>query len=243
LKLLFDFLPIIVFFVAYKWAGIYWATGAAVVVSTLQIGVLRALRRPIDKTQWFNLALLAGLGGLTIALRDERFIMWKPSLINWAFAVAFGLSLFSQRPLTERMLGTQLALPRVVWRRLTVGWVAFFLLSGALNAYVAFVYQVTPQSLSAEQQTTYAQVATDDAAYAQVIEGKALADLDAAQRADLAGQAPAQRQAAYLHKLHQDLWVNFKLFGLMGLTLAFVLAQAVYIGRHMPRQDAAGSAA
>jgi intracellular septation protein len=121
--------------------------------------------------------------------------------------------------------------------------VAFFLLSGALNAYVAFVYQVTPQSLSAEQQTTYAQVATDDAAYAQVIEGKALADLDAAQRADLAGQAPAQRQAAYLHKLHQDLWVNFKLFGLMGLTLAFVLAQAVYIGRHMPRQDAAGSAA
>lgn len=243
MKLLFDFLPIIVFFAVYKWAGIYSATGAAVAVSALQIAMLRVLRRPVDKTQWFNLALLAGLGGLTIALRDERFIMWKPSLINWAFAVAFGLSLCSQRPLTERMLGTQLALPRAVWRRLAVGWVLFFALSGALNAYVAFVYQVTPQSLSAEQQTTYAQVANDDAAYAQAVQGKALADLDAAQRTDLAGLAPAQRQAAYLHKLHQDLWVNFKLFGLMGLTLAFVLAQAVYIGRHMPQQDAAGSTA
>lgn len=244
MKLLFDFLPIIVFFAAYKWAGIYWATGAAVAVAALQIVVLRVLRRPIDKTQWLNLALLAGLGGLTIALRDERFIMWKPSLINWAFATAFGLSLFSQRPLTERMLGTQLVLPRSVWRRLTVGWVLFFLLSGALNVYVAFVYRVTPQSLNADRQVTYAQVATDDGAYARAVEGKALADLDAPQRTALAALSPAERQAAYLHKLHQDIWVNFKLFGLLGLTLLFVLAQGVYLSRHLspdtkPRESTA----
>ena len=243
MKLLFDFLPIIVFFAAYKWAGIYWATGAAVAVSAAQIAALRVLRRPVDKTQWFNLALLAGLGGLTIALRDERFIMWKPSLINWAFGIAFALSLFSQKPLTERMLGEQLALPRAVWRRLTVGWVLFFVLSGALNAYVAFVYQVTPQSLDAQEQTLYAQVATDDGAYAQAVEGRALAELDAADRAALAAQTPAQRQAAYLHKLHQDLWVNFKLFGLLGLTLAFVLAQGVYIGRYLQPAGATESAA
>jgi intracellular septation protein len=242
-KLLLDFLPIVVFFAVYKWAGIYWATGAAVAVSAVQIAVLRVLRRPIDKTQWFNLALLAGLGGLTIALRDERFIMWKPSLINWAFGIAFGLSLLGQRPLTERMLGEQLVLPRAVWRRLTVGWVLFFALSGAANAYVAFVYQVTPQSLSASQQATYAQVATDDGAYAQAVEGKALADLDAADRATLAAQTPAERQAAYLHKLHQDFWVNFKLFGLLGLTLAFVLAQGLYIGRYVQPAGAARSAA
>jgi intracellular septation protein len=244
LKLLFDFLPIIVFFAAYKWAGIYWATAAAVAVAALQIVILRVLRRPIDKTQWFNLALLAGLGGLTIALRDERFIMWKPSLINWAFAVAFGLSLFSQRPLTERMLGAQLALPRGVWRRLTVGWVLFFLLSGALNVYVAFVYQVTPQSLNDGRQVTYAQVATDDGAYARAVQGKALADMDAAQRTALTALSPAERQAAYLHKLHQDIWVNFKLFGLLGLTLLFVLAQGVYLSRHLspdtkPRESTA----
>lgn len=244
MKLLFDFLPIIVFFAAYKWAGIYWATAAAVAVAALQIVILRVLRRPIDKTQWFNLALLAGLGGLTIALRDERFIMWKPSLINWAFAVAFGVSLFGQRPLTERMLGAQLVLPRRVWRRLTVGWVLFFLLSGALNAYVAFIYQVRPQSLDADRQAIYAQVAEDDSAYARAVQGKALADMDAAQRTALAALSPAERQAAYLHKLHQDIWVNFKLFGLLGLTLLFVLAQGVYLSRHLspdtkPRESTA----
>jgi intracellular septation protein len=234
LKLLFDFLPIIVFFAAYKWAGIYWATGAAVAVAALQIVILRLLHRPIDKSQWFNLALLAGLGGLTIALRDERFIMWKPSLINWAFAIAFGLSLFGKRSLTERMLGAQLVLPQAVWRRLTAGWMLFFLLSGVLNAYVAFVYRVTPQSLNVDRQVTYVQVAQDDGVYARAVEGKALAELDAGQRAALRAQAPAQRQAAYLHKLHRDFWVNFKLFGLLGLTLVFVLAQGVYVSRHLP---------
>jgi len=233
LKLLLDFLPILVFFAVYKWAGIYWATGAAVAVAALQIVVLRVLRRPIDKTQWFNLALLAGLGGLTIALRDERFIMWKPSLINWAFALGFALSLFSRTPLTERMLGAQVALPRGIWQRLTLAWALFFVVSGALNAYVAFVYQVTPQSLDADRQAIYAQVAADDGAYARAVEGKALADMDAAQRAEMAALAPAQRQTAYLHKLHQDIWVNFKLFGLLGLTLLFVLAQGVYLSRHL----------
>ena len=239
MKLLFDFLPIIVFFAAYKWAGIYWATGAAVAVAALQIVVLRVLRRPIDKTQWFNLALLAGLGGLTIALRDERFIMWKPSLINWAFAIGFGLSLFGRRPLTERMLGAQLALPRGVWRRLTVGWVLFFVLSGALNAYVAFVYQVTPQSLDADRQAIYAQVA-DGRRRLRACGRRARPwrIWTPPQRAELTALAPAQRQAAYLHKLHQDIWVNFKLFGLLGLTLLFVLAQGVYVSRHLPPDTA-----
>lgn len=243
MKLLFDFLPIVVFFVVYKLAGIYWATGAAVILAALQIVVMAALRRPIEKSQWFNLALLGGMGGLTIALHDERFIMWKPSLIDWAFAVGFGLSLLGQVPLTERMLGAQLELPRAVWRRLTVGWVMFFVISGLLNAYVAFVYQVTPASLSADQRTVYSQVAVDDAAYAKAVEDKAVTQLDIEQHAALASMAPKQRQAAYLTKLHRDLWVNFKLFGLLGLTLLFMVLQGIYVSRHLPRAPASESTA
>lgn len=244
MKLLFDFLPIVVFFAAYKFAGIYWATGAAVAVAAGQIIVLRVLRRPVDKTQWFNLALLGGLGGLTIALQDERFIMWKPSLINWAFAIAFAFSLFGRASLTERMLGAQLVLPRPVWRRLTWAWVGFFLLSGALNAYVAFVYEVSPHGLGVQEQVIYQQVAVDDQAYAQGVHGKTLTDLSAQQRTELSVLAPGARQAAYLQKLHRDLWVNFKLFGLLGLTLLFALAQGVYVSRHLapaaePRESAA----
>jgi intracellular septation protein len=31
----------------------------------------------------------------------------------------------------------------------------------------------------------------------------------------------------------EDTWVNFKLFGMMGLTLVFVFAQAFYLSRYM----------
>src|SRR4030042_1438964 len=35
------------------------------------------------------------------------------------------------------------------------------------------------------------------------------------------------------YRFSEETWVNFKLFGLLGLTLAFVLAQALYLSRHM----------
>src|SRR5512141_1995105 len=34
-----------------------------------------------------------------------------------------------------------------------------------------------------------------------------------------------------------DTWVNFKLFGGMGLMLAFVIAQSVYLARHMEQKE------
>ncbi len=35
------------------------------------------------------------------------------------------------------------------------------------------------------------------------------------------------------YRFATDTWVNFKLFGTLGLTLAFVVAQALYVGRHV----------
>ncbi|MBT3348189.1 MAG: septation protein A [Thiotrichales bacterium] len=35
----------------------------------------------------------------------------------------------------------------------------------------------------------------------------------------------------------EDIWVNFKLFGVMGLTFAFVIAQAFYMTRYVEEQD------
>jgi intracellular septation protein len=32
----------------------------------------------------------------------------------------------------------------------------------------------------------------------------------------------------------EDTWVNFKLFGMMGLTFVFVFGQALYLSRYMP---------
>ncbi len=35
-----------------------------------------------------------------------------------------------------------------------------------------------------------------------------------------------------------ETWVNFKLFGMLGLTLAFVLGQSIYLYRYMPQPSA-----
>ncbi|MEG0678046.1 MAG: septation protein IspZ, partial [Comamonas sp.] len=35
-----------------------------------------------------------------------------------------------------------------------------------------------------------------------------------------------------------DTWVNFKLFGGMGLMLVFVIAQAIYMSRYLPQESA-----
>lgn len=35
----------------------------------------------------------------------------------------------------------------------------------------------------------------------------------------------------------ENTWVNFKLFGMLGLTLVFVVAQAAYMSRHLKIDD------
>ncbi len=34
-------------------------------------------------------------------------------------------------------------------------------------------------------------------------------------------------------------WVDFKFYGMMGLTFAFVIAQAFYLAKHMPQETEA----
>lgn len=38
-------------------------------------------------------------------------------------------------------------------------------------------------------------------------------------------------------KVRMDNWVDFKLFGLMGLTLIFIILQAIYLSRHISVED------
>ncbi len=39
------------------------------------------------------------------------------------------------------------------------------------------------------------------------------------------------------YRFPTDVWVNFKLFGTMGLTIAFVIAQALYLGRYVQEES------
>ena len=139
MKFLFDLLPVALFFVAFKFWGIYVATAVAIGATVLQIGVLAALRRKIDTMLWVSLAIIVVFGGATLALHDETFIKWKPTVLYWMFAVALaGSALLFGRNLIRAMLGAQIQLPDAVWGRLNWTWVAFFAFMGCANLYVAF---------------------------------------------------------------------------------------------------------
>jgi intracellular septation protein len=163
MRFIFDLLPVILFFAAYRWAGhdaataaqwlaqiglagvaekvapILLATGVAIAASIAQVGTLLALRRRIDTMLWVSLALIIGMGGLTLWLQDPVFIMWKPTLLYWTFAATLGGSAWLlRRNLIQTLMGEQMELPAPVWARLNLAWVAFFAAMGALNLYVAY---------------------------------------------------------------------------------------------------------
>src|SRR5690606_11602146 len=138
-KFLFDLFPLILFFVAYRYADIYVATGAAMAAGVAQIAWLRVRRKTIETMHWVNLGVILVFGGATLLLHDEAFIKWKPTVLYWLFGGALlGARLLAGRNLIRRLLQGQITLSEAVWDRLNASWAAFFLAAGALNLYVAF---------------------------------------------------------------------------------------------------------
>ena len=202
MKILFDFLPIALFFGMFKYAeghkdwaastatewlgfmvsgGVVGATEAPVLLATVvvivatlaQILWLKARGKNVDPMLWVSLGLVTALGSATIYFHSESFIKWKPTVLYWVMG---GALLFGQLVLKKNgiksLMGAQMDLPDSIWRLVNFSWVAFFTIMGFLNLWVAFNFPTAT-------------------------------------------------------------WVNFKLFGGLGLMMLFVLVQAVYLNKHI----------
>lgn len=173
MKFLRDFLPILLFFIAYKRHDIYVATGVLIIASVAQITWMWLRHRHIENMPLITTGLVAVLGGATLIFQDESFVKWKPTVVNWVLAAVFCASqLIGKKTLIERLMGAAMTLPHAVWVRLNLAWVAFFAAMGAANLYVMYQFDT-------------------------------------------------------------NTWVNFKLFGILGLTFTFVVAQALYLAHHL----------
>lgn len=201
MKILFDLLPIILFFAAYKVAGAYdaaalefatrWlgdgisasqapiliATAVAILATVGQIAWVWVRHRKVDRMMWVSLGLIVVLGGATLVFHNPDFIKWKPTALYWLFAVTLiGSAALLRKNLIRAMLQQQIHLPDAIWSRLNIAWSVFFVLMGALNLYIAYSFS-------------------------------------------------------------EDAWVNFKLFGGLGLMLLFVLGQGYYLSRHIEEES------
>ena len=137
MKILFDYFPIVLFFITYKVYDIYAATAIAIAASVLQVAYLLVRRRKVETTHWLTLFLIVIFGGLTLFLQDEQFIKWKPTVINWLFGIAFlGSHFVGKKTFVERMMNQAVELPEMIWRRLNLMWALFFVVLGGVNWFV-----------------------------------------------------------------------------------------------------------
>ncbi|MBH1964613.1 MAG: septation protein A [Comamonadaceae bacterium] len=141
MKLLLDFAPIVLFFIAYKLEGIYVGTAVLMAATTLQMVIIYLMDKKLSTMHKATLALILIFGTLTLVLQDERFIKWKPTVLYTAMAIALAVALWGfGKNFLKIMLGSQLSLPEPVWVRLNTIWVLYCLFMAAINGYVAAFY-------------------------------------------------------------------------------------------------------
>lgn len=217
MKFLFDVFPLLLFFAAYVLFGVYKATGTAIVASVVQVTVYWLRHRKFEKLHLISLALITGMGGLTIALHDKSFIMWKPTVLHWLFAVFFlGSQYVGDKPLIQRAMdisGQSIELPVHAWRRLNLSWVFMFLLAGAVNIYFVLEYQSAETALR------------------QAVPGITQQQLDKFNcTEDFADHA---RELCLAASSKEKLWVYFKVPGTIALLVILAIGQAFYLARFM----------
>jgi intracellular septation protein len=140
---LLDFVPVALFVIVFFLTDIFYATGALMIGVTAQVLVYLALKKPLSRelkiTFWASLIF----GGLTLVFRNETFILWKPTIVNWLLAcVLIGSHFLASRNALQHMLGGQMELHDEVWTRLNFGWAAGFFFAGALNLVVAYNFSL-----------------------------------------------------------------------------------------------------
>ena len=201
MKFLFDFLPVVFFFIAYKFFGdlppalvdlgnqipgvslsqenpkhaIIFATLVIIIATVFQNLLHWLMYKKLEKMHLISLGILLVFGSMTVVSRDPDFIKWKVTIFNWIFAaIMLGSLYIGKKPLIERMMSHAITVSDDTWKKLTYSWGAFFIFVGILNYIVAFHF-----------------AGIDD-----------------------------------------KNWVNFKLFGILGLTFVFMISQGIYLSKH-----------
>ena len=138
MKQLLEFIPLILFFVVYKFFGTQKAAITLVIATLVQLIALKMLYGKIEKMQLFMAGFVVVFGGLTAYFNDDAFLKWKVTLLNGLFALVLLISQFVlKNPIIKHLLGKEIRLPENVWAKLNTGWAIFFIICMLLNLYVS----------------------------------------------------------------------------------------------------------
>ena len=216
MKFLLDFGPIVLFFIVYKYYGLYAAIYAMIASTFVQIMYSRVTTGKFVTSQVLTFALLVVFGGISIILRDPAFVMWKVSVLYVIFAaVLIGSNYIGSKTLLERMMGKELHLPRNTWVNLTWFWSLGFIIIAIINAF--FVNT----ALSARNLFLNS---------GSIVDPKIdLKNFDCS-------QSPLE-SLCLIAQSSEESWVNFKLFGTLGLTLVLIIITVLMLSKHIKEKQ------
>lgn len=134
LNLAVDYGPLLVFFIAYKWGGVFAGTAAFMVAIVIALILSLVKFRTVSPMTWISAVLVIGFGGLTLYFNDPRFIQLKPTLIYAGFAILLFAGLAFGRPLLKYVFGAAFeGLNETGWLKLSRNWAVFFAVMAVLN--------------------------------------------------------------------------------------------------------------
>ncbi len=179
MQLFVDYLPIIAFVAAYFYKmDFYFATIVIMVTMPVVLVLQRLIAKKFNRIYVASTVLVIVLGAATLYFRNTSFLIWKPTVLNWAIGVVFlGSQFIGAKPIVQRMMESAAELSDAQWLKLNQMWVAFFVVVGGVNLYVGYTYS-------------------------------------------------------------EAVWVQFKLFGMLGLTILFVIVQTIWLTLVMNKNEA-----
>jgi intracellular septation protein len=174
----YEFLPVLLFFLAFKFYDIYVATVVGIAATVIQVLATRAITGKWDRKQVITMLIFLIFGSMTLYFHDPIFVKWKPSIVFWIFSIAILITqFFTHKPLMQRMMEGAIEnsqnIPSKVWRRVNLMWAVFFIVLGTVNLYIAYNYS-------------------------------------------------------------NEVWVNFKFYGITLSLFAFSIVQTLCLFRHLP---------
>ncbi len=180
IKFLYDYLPLIVFFICYKFAPtpnpLITATIFMVITTLIALVISYILTRTIPMVALASGLMLSIFGGLTIFLRDDTFIKMKPTIINLLFAAVLFYGYFYKKAFLSYLLGEQIKMDEKAWLTLSMRWAMFFIFLAALNEVI-------------------------------------------------------------WRNFPTDFWVQFKVFGMMPISMIFTISQVPFMMREMKKAE------
>lgn len=142
MSFLYEVFPVFLFFVSFKWYGIYIATLVGIIATFVQMTGQRLYTGYFDKKQVITFFVFLFFGGMTLYFHNPIFIKWKPTIVFWVFGFMLLITqVIGKKPMMQRMMEASLegaTLSPAIWRRLNMAWMIFFVLLGAINLWVAY---------------------------------------------------------------------------------------------------------